>query len=58
MLKISFQVITLQEDDQLAIVDLAVKQRQLVTEECRTEEKVRTQQRQQKMLQENTKRMA
>ena len=47
----------LQEDDQSAIVNLAVKQRRFVTKECRNEEKVRAQQRQQKMLQENTKRV-
>ena len=48
----------LQEDDQSAIINLAVKQRRFVTTECRNEEKVRAQQRQQKMLQENDKRVA
>ena len=42
---------TLPEDDQTAIVDMAVQQRRFVTEECRREEKVRAQQRQQKMVQ-------
>ena len=46
----------LPDDDQSAIVDLAVKQRRIVSKECRDEEKKRTQQRQQKMLDENAKR--
>ena len=48
----------LQEEDQSAIVNLAMKQRRFVTAECRNEEKVRAQQRQQKLLQENAKRVA
>ena len=38
------------EDEQSAIVDLAVKQRRFVSKECRDEEKIRSQQHQQKML--------
>jgi hypothetical protein len=45
-------------DEQSAIVDLAVKQRRFVTKECREEEKTRSQQRQQRMLEENAKRVA
>lgn len=48
----------LQENNQSAIVNLAVKQRRHVYKEYRNEEKMRAQQRQQKMLQENTKRVA
>ena len=48
----------LPDDDQSAIVDLAVKQRRIVSKECRDEEKKRTQLRQQKMLDENAKRRA
>jgi membrane protein involved in colicin uptake len=48
----------LQEDDQSAIINLALKQRRFVTQECKHEEKLRAQQRQQKMLQENAKRAA
>ena len=48
----------LPEDEQSAIVDLAVKQRRFVSKECRDEEKMRSQQRQQKMLAENAKRVA
>ena len=46
----------LEEDDQLAVINLVVKQRRLVTKECRDEENARAQQRKQKMLQENAKR--
>ena len=48
----------LPEDEQSAIVDLAVKQRRFVSKEYRDEEKMRSQQRQQKMLEENAKRVA
>ena len=48
----------LPEDEQSTIVDLAVKQRRLVSKQCREEEKMRSQQRQQKMLKENAKRVA
>ena len=48
----------LPEDEQSVIVDLAVKQRRFVSKECRDEVKVRSQQRQQKMLEENTKRVS
>ena len=48
----------LPQDDQSTIVDLAVKQRRIVNKECRDEEKMRSQQRQQKMLEENAKRVA
>ena len=48
----------LPDDDQSAIVNLAVKQRQIVSKQCRDEEKMRAQQRQQKMLDENAKRRA
>ena len=45
-------------DEQSAIVDLAVKQRRFLSKECREEEKMRSQQRQQKMSEENAKRVA
>ena len=48
----------LPDDDQSAIIDLAVKQRRIVSKECRDEEKKRTQQREQKILDEYTKRRA
>lgn len=48
----------LPKDEQSAIVDLAVKQRRFVSKECQDEEKMRSQQRQQKMLKENAKRVA
>ena len=48
----------LPEDEQSAIVDLAVKQRRFVSKECRDEEMMRSQQRQKKMLEENAKRVA
>lgn len=47
----------LKEEDQSAVIDLAVRQRRLVTKECRDEENARAQQRKQ-MLQENVKRVA
>ena len=48
----------LKEEDQSAVIDLAVRRRRLVTKECRNEENARAQQRKQKMLQENAKRVA
>ena len=48
----------LQQDDQSTIVNLAVKQRRFISQQCRNEEKMRAQQRQQSMLQENAKRVA
>ena len=49
---------SLPEDEQSTIVDLAVKQRRFVSKQCRDEEKMRSQQRQQKMSEENAKRVA
>lgn len=48
----------LKEEDQSAVIDMAVRRTRLVTKECRDEENARAQQRKQKMLQENVKRVA
>ena len=48
----------LSEQDQLAVVDLAVKKRQEVHKEYKDEEKLRSEQRKQNMVQENAKREA
>lgn len=48
----------LKEEDQSAVIDMAVRRRRLVNKECRDEENARAQQRKQKMLQENVKRVA
>ena len=46
----------LSEQDQLAVVDLAVKKRQQVHKEYQDEEKLRSEQRKQIMAQENARR--
>ena len=51
-------LLNLPGDEQSALVNLAVKQRRFVSKECWEEEKMRSQQRQQKMLEENAKRVA
>ena len=49
---------SLPSDEQKSIVDLAVKRRRCVSKECQEEEKIRRlEQRQKKMLKENTKRI-
>ena len=49
---------SLPDDEQSEIVDLAVKQRRFVTRECNEDIKSRAELRQQRMLQENAKRLA
>ena len=48
----------LPEEKQSEIVDLAIKQRKHVHKDCQDEEKMRCRQRQQRMVDENTKRVA
>ena len=45
-------------EKQSAIVDFALKQRRVLSKQCQDDEKIRAQQRQQKMADENAKREA